>query len=346
MIPRRPSMRVHGFFLVMFVFAACIAGLFLPRQAGAVPIDYPTSMPSGTPAVNVDCVSGCGGSAAGGDTIVSPTSTPAGAPNGAVDVRPVINATSYPVHDAAPVQPSPLYTMPVTTPAPGPTSLLGNPLVAPTELPTMNFSLTSPTSTNTASPQPVGATLPVNAFEYGANSSSASTWNPAVTDTAGNRAVQICGHGGVTCLGTVTDASTPVPTAQVARFPVNALEHVQSGSNTIPLITCTGNQPTVPAQVTTATDTTVLAGSAGKIIYVCGLMASGAGVNTGYWEQSTSATCASGFTQVWGSYTLASSSGYNFMSPFAVFSLTSGDSLCWHSTSTGGTDLTALLSQQ
>jgi hypothetical protein len=44
-----------------------------------------------------------------------------GAPNAFASAQPVTIASTAPVHDAAPVQPSPLYTMPVTTPAPAPT---------------------------------------------------------------------------------------------------------------------------------------------------------------------------------------------------------------------------------
>lgn len=126
----------------------------------------------------------------------------------------------------------------INTPVPGPTSALGNPLVAPTELPTLNiagtvtFSSPGPV-TNTASPQPVETTLPVSNFPY--------YWNGTAWQPVGN-------SGAASPMPVITAA--PAPTVSPGLLP-GSVQYGPAAVNTVngansQIVDASGNAHVIP----------------------------------------------------------------------------------------------------
>jgi hypothetical protein len=99
--------------------------------------------------------------------------------------------------------------------------------------------------------------------------------------------------------------------------------------------------------ITTATDTTLVALSAGKTIYICDFDFSSTGVQTFYLEGSTSSTCASTFTQISILWTLVANESKTDGKPFfSGLAPANGSSLCVHTTAAVAIDIGVSYVQQ
>jgi hypothetical protein len=137
--------------------------------------------------------------------------------------------------------------------------------------------------------------------------------------------------------------ATPSPQPLETSLPTLSTQMAQVGASQFqPLVSCStySANNTLWFKVTTATDTQIVGGVSGKIVYVCGYSVVGNGTNSGYFELSTSTTCASGFTEITAPVNYVAQSGYADEQMFAVYELPAGDALCYHSTSTGELDIT------
>ena len=185
-----------------------------------------------------------------------------------------------------------------------------------------------------------------------ASSSSPVTLDTGVNVTAGAAAggslIQVGGSDGTNGRIIKTDSNGNLYTvgtgATGAAAPAGAVAMgaVQSGATGGYLKNLTACDNHTYVHITSATDTLVVQGVSSQTVYVCGMLASGAGTATVALENtaSTNANCSSTKTQISGLITAGTASANGFYNPiWGGLKNTSGNGLCIVSTGTGGVDV-------
>ncbi len=292
-------------------------------------------------------------------TVIAPTSTPSGAPAGAVDVRPVINLTPFPVGTPPPVvfpyattspntlnanvnTPAPCATptcatlvFPGVTPWPvttAPPFVPANPLPVTTPAPCTSGTCTStvvqPTGTNLHAVLDTTSTTAVTQATGTNLHAVLDSGTTTVTQATGTNLHAVIDSGVVSPAATIapqTVTATPSPTAAPTLLPVEGFNQAQGSTGWLPLIF--GDQSVVISDASSG-ETQLVALASGKKIYVTGLSFQSAGIVNVNFALATGASCASP-TAMTGAYPEVANSGISLPVSFVpYFIIPAGDALC------------------